>query len=255
MERLDKLLVDLEMASTRSQAQLLIKEGHVSVDGKIVTKPSFKTQSQAISVTKEELFVGRGAHKIEGALKEFQVDVSEKIIADVGASTGGFTDFVLNRGAKRVYAIDVGHGQLAKSLCDDSRVINLEGTNIRDLECLDELVDIAVVDLSFISLKLVLKNILNLVKDDGIVIALVKPQFEVGKDNLGKGGIVKNLTIASDTICHLLEWCSENSLYIRDFTSSKIKGKTGNQEYFFFFDKSMNKSILDQNKIRKIIGE
>ena len=254
MDRLDKLLVDQGLVQTRSQAQLLVKEGHVIVDGHIIKKPSFKTDSTNIKITKEEVFVGRGAHKIEGALIDFSIDVNGLVVADVGASTGGFTNYVLTRGAKKVYAIDVGHDQLAPSLVNHSQVVNMEGTNIRDLDGLEESADIAVVDLSFISLKLVLKNIHSLLKDDGKVIALVKPQFEVGKDNLGKNGLVKNNEITLKTILNLFNWCNENNLSIADFSTCSIKGKTGNQEYFFYFDKSLEESSLQESKIKEVIG-
>jgi 23S rRNA (cytidine1920-2'-O)/16S rRNA (cytidine1409-2'-O)-methyltransferase len=252
-QRLDKHLVGLGLCETRNQAQELIKEKVVYVDGKLIDKPSYKTESQNIKIEKEQLFVGRGAHKVEGAFAKFNINPSDMVIADVGACTGGFTDYAFSRGAVKSYAIDVGHGQLAKKLIEDSRVINMEGNNVRDLSELPEKVDLAVVDLSFISLKLVLKNIFNYVTDDGEIVALVKPQFEVGRDNIGKNGIVKSKGIVLNTILSLYTWCSENGFFISDFCLSPITGKTGNTEYFFHFDKKLTSHKLEEEKLISII--
>lgn len=249
MTRLDKKLVDLNLARTRSQAQQLVKEGVVLVDKTICLKPSLRIENQEIEVSKKEIFVSRGAHKVEGALKEFEISVTDFIVADVGASTGGFTNFVLSRGAKKVYAIDVGHGQLVSELLADKRVINMEGVNIRELNELPDMCDLAVVDLSFISLRLCLENIFKLIKHDGRIVALVKPQFEVGKDGLSKNGIVKNKDVVRNMIDELYDWCDEQSMYISGFCLSPIKGKTGNQEFFFLFDKSLTKHSLTKNSI------
>ena len=238
-ERVDKVLVQMSLVSTRSQASHLVKEGVVFYQNKLVTKPSLLVDAQNLEVRKEVLFVGRGAHKIEGALKDFSVSVEGISVADVGACTGGFTDYVLKNGARNVVAIDVGHDQLAESLRKDSRVKNLEGINIKHPFEIEELVDLAVVDLSYISLKLTLNNISNLVKENGKIIALVKPQFEVGKENIGKSGIVKNDEIRLNSLKSLFDWCSENKLYISSAIVSPIKGKTGNVEYFFYFDKKL----------------
>lgn len=252
-ERLDKKLVDLGLADTRSKAQSLIKEGAVLVNGIKATKASLKVNDENIEITKDIVFVGRGAHKIEGALKEFNVNPEGYTVADVGACTGGFTEYVLTKGATKVFAIDVGHDQLAPKLRSDSRVINMEGTNIRDLQELEEPVDLAVVDLSFISLKLVLDNIHSLIKDDGKIIALVKPQFEVGKEHIGKKGLVKNQEIAKKTIIDLLNWCHEKGYNVNGFCDSPITGKTGNKEYFFYFDKSnLNQKIDEELIINKM---
>lgn len=255
MERLDKRLVDLGLIETRSKAQQLIKEGVVLVDGAVVSKPSFKTDSENIEIKKETLYVGRGAHKVEGALQRFNIDPRGMVVADVGACTGGFTEYVLNQGAVKVFAIDVGRDQLAKKLCEDERVVNLEGTNIRDLYELETSADLAVVDLSFISLKLVMENITSLLNDSGKVVALVKPQFEVGKDNIGKKGLVKNNEVVKETIHSLLDWCSEKNIFVQDFCISPISGKTGNIEYFFYIDKSKNEHKINKELITKIVDE
>ncbi|OIQ19575.1 MAG: hypothetical protein BM556_03570 [Bacteriovorax sp. MedPE-SWde] len=254
-ERLDKKLVDLELTDTRSKAQQLIKEGVVYVDEIAILKPSFKTNSENIEVRKDIIYVGRGAHKVEGALSRFNIDPNNLIVADVGACTGGFTEFVLTKGAKKVFAIDVGKDQLAKKLREDERVINLEGQNIRDLWELETPADLAVVDLSFISLKLVMENITSLLGSNGKVVALVKPQFEVGKDNIGKKGLVKNNEIVKTTIESLFDWCGSKSIYIQDFCISPITGKTGNTEYFFYIDKSKEHHGIEKELITQIVDE
>lgn len=234
LNRVDKVLVECGLAPTRSQALLLIEEGVVYFQNKQVLKASMFVTREGLEVRKTEQFVSRGAHKIEGALSFFNVVVKDLIIADVGASTGGFTDYVLSRGAKKVFAIDVGHDQLAKKLREDVRVINHEGVNIKNPFELAEEVDLAVVDLSFISLKLVLRNILKLLKNSGVVIALVKPQFEVGRTGLDKNGIVKDEALREKTVSDLKEWCLNNNILVLNQCVSPIKGKTGNVEYFFY---------------------
>ena len=251
-DRVDKVLVHMNLVSTRSQASQLVKEGVVFYENKQVKKPSLIVEDSNLEIRKETLFVGRGAHKIEGALAEFNVDVKSLDVADVGASTGGFTDFVLKNGALSVVAIDVGHDQLAKSLREDERVTNLEGVNIKFPLELDREVDLAVVDLSYISLKLTLRNICDLTHSSGKVIALVKPQFEVGKENIGKGGIVKNEEARLNSLLSLYDWCSENSIFIQDAIVSPIKGKTGNTEYFFYIDKTLTSHNLNKEKLEQL---
>lgn len=238
LKRADLALVEAGLAPTRSQATLLIDEGVVFYQNRLVKKAAEKVSVTALEVRKEVLYVSRGAHKIEGALEHFKLDPKDMIIADVGASTGGFTDYVLNtKQAKKVYAIDVGHDQLAQKLREDDRVINLEGVNIKNGYTLPEAVDLAVVDLSFISLRLVMPAIFSLVKNGGKVIALVKPQFEVGRDGLDKNGIVKNEELRLETVKKLKEWCEENHFHVIDQCISPIAGKTGNVEYFFYLQK------------------
>ncbi len=238
-DRVDKVLVEAGLVSTRSQAALLIDEGVVFYQNQKVEKASQQVAKEGLEVRKDVMYVSRGAHKIEGALARFQVDVTDKIVADVGASTGGFTDFVLHSGAKKVYCLDVGHDQLATSLRSDPRVENHEGVNIKFPFELSELVDIAVVDLSFISLKLVLKNIFDLVKPDGVIVALVKPQFEVGRDGLDGNGIVKSEGHRLVMLSELKDWCKKNHFPLVSQCDSPLLGKSGNKEYFFYFDKKL----------------
>lgn len=236
-ERIDKALVQLGLVSTRSQAEQLIKEGMVSFKRKTVKKTSFKISlddKEHLEIRKEHLFVGRGAHKLEGAHKEFALSFEDKVIADVGASTGGFTEYALLNGAKKVFAIDVGHDQLAEKLRQNPKVINMQGTNIKDDVLLDDLCDMAVVDLSFISLKLVAKNISDLVKNQGEIIFLVKPQFEVGQKGLGKKGIVKDLRLSINILEELKTFFESINIKVISSSKAAIKGKTGNQEYIFY---------------------
>jgi len=239
-DRADKVLVEAGLAPTRSQAALLIDEGVVYYQNQKVEKASQNVSAEGLEVRKDVLYVSRGAHKIERALERFNVDVTDKIIADVGASTGGFTDFVLRAGAKRVICLDVGHDQLAESLRKDPRVENHEGVNIKFPFAISEKVDVAVVDLSFISLKLVLKNIFDLVKPGGKIVALVKPQFEVGRDGLDKNGIVKSEGHRLVMLSELKSWCQKENFVVAGQCESPILGKSGNKEYFFYFEKGGN---------------
>ena len=236
-DRVDKILVVAGLVSTRSQALLLIDEGVVFYKNQKIEKASQMVDTEGLEVRKDVQYVSRGAHKIEKALSRFKVEVTGKVIADVGASTGGFTDFVLRANAKKVYCIDVGHDQLAQSVRENTRVENHEGINIKFPFKLPELVDVAVVDLSFISLKLVLKNIFDLVKPDGVIVALVKPQFEVGRDGLDGNGIVKSEGHRLVMLSDLKEWCRRENFSVIDQCESPILGKNGNKEYFFYFDK------------------
>lgn len=253
MNRIDKLLVDLGLVDTRNKAQLLIEEGVVYVDNIQVTKPSFKTDSVNIKITKDIVYVGRGAHKIEGALKDFKFSVKDLVIADVGASTGGFTEYVLVNGAKKVFAIDVGHDQLAPKLRQDPRVINLEGINIRELNEIEEPCDLAVVDLSFISIKLVLKNIMNLLKDNAHAIVLIKPQFEVGQKYLNKKGICTDMNAVKNSMLDIINYSNENKFFIKDISVCAIKGRTGNQEFFFHYDKALTESKIGIMEVEKLL--
>ena len=236
-DRADKVLVEAKLTSTRSQAALLIEEGVVFYQNKKVEKASQQVTMEGLEVRKDVQYVSRGAHKIEGALARFQVAVEGLTIADVGASTGGFTDYVLRSGAKKVYCLDVGHDQLAESLRNDPRVENHEGVNIKFPFEISEKVDLAVVDLSFISIRLVLKNIFDLVKPKGVIVALIKPQFEVGQTGLDQNGIVKSEGHRLVMLHELKEWCKAQGFFLVDQCESPILGKNGNKEYFFYFDK------------------
>ena len=249
-QRIDIALVKLKHASTRSQARLLIKEGVVFYKGQKIEKPGFLVNSEEIEVKKEKTFVGRGGDKLEGVLLEMDLDLQEKVIADVGASTGGFTDVVLRRGAKKVYAIDVGKDQLAKELKEDRRVVNYEGINIKNGLELSEKVDFCVVDLSFISLRLVLEKIFELLNQEGKALVLVKPQFEAGLDKVGKKGVVKDSMVRLEVLLELFDWCFDRGIYLENFLPSSVQGKKGNQEYFFLLAKTKNReNEFDRQKL------
>lgn len=230
-ERLDKEMLARDLVKTRSQARMLIEQGDVQVNGKQAQKPGLQVQEgDLIEIVDRTLYVGRGAYKLEKAIQEFGLDFKEKTVADIGASTGGFTQVCLNAGAKKVYAIDVGHGQLAAILADDKRVVNLEGVNAKHPIELEEKVDAFVMDVSFISLKNVVLNAMALLKPEGFGMALIKPQFEAGPERVGKKGIIKN-SLRKEILDEVLQWLKENGVEVAALTESPITGKTGNVEY------------------------
>ncbi len=230
--RLDELLVRKKLATTRSQAKQLVEEGSVTYQNRIIQKPGFLVEETAsVKMTAQSNYVGRGAKKLEAAIQQFQINLKNKVIADVGASTGGFTDYLLQNGAKKIYAIDVGSGQLAEKLRQDPRVVNMEGTNIRNLETLPETPELAVIDLSFISLRLVLKNVAALLKPDAQIIALIKPQFEAGPKVVGKDGVIKDPEKVQEVLTNFLKWCEKEGFKVHQTIDSPITGKQGNKEF------------------------
>jgi 23S rRNA (cytidine1920-2'-O)/16S rRNA (cytidine1409-2'-O)-methyltransferase len=237
-ERADKVLADKGLVSTRSKAKTLIENGEVLVNGKLLKKASDQIDSDSEIVINSQIFVGRGALKILKAFESFQVEVHQKIFLDIGASTGGFTEILLEKGALKVYAIDVGHDQLDPKLKSDSRVINLEGTNIRELNELPDLGDGAVVDLSFISVTKVLSNIFNLLKPDADLIVLVKPQFEAGRDRLPKDGVIKDPVVQQSVLDQVLNFAKGHGWVHLGTIDSPIEGKSGNKEFLAWFKKT-----------------
>lgn len=237
-ERADKVLADKGLVSSRSQAKSLIEHGDVSVNGVVLKKAGELIDTNADIAVTSELFVGRGALKIIEALKEFLVDPKGKVFLDVGASTGGFTEVLLNHGAKKVYAIDVGHNQLATKLRNDQRVINLEGTNIKDLTSLPELADGAVMDLSFISVTKVLEQVKALLNSQSDLIVLVKPQFEAGKERLPKDGVIKDRKVQEDVLNEVITYATTHGWLHLKSIDSPIEGKAGNREFLSWFKKA-----------------
>lgn len=237
-KRLDTLLVARGVAVSREQAKALIMAGDVVVDGQIVDRPSaLVTVDAGIALRQVLPYVSRGGLKLEHALREFGLDVTGLVLMDVGASTGGFTDCLLKRGARRVYAVDVGYGQLAWRLRNDPRVVVLDRTNIRYLPSLPEQPDAAVVDVSFISLRLVLPKVIALTKPGASIVALIKPQFEAGRGQVGKGGVVRDRAVHRQVLEEVLGWAVDNGLAVCGLTPSPILGPAGNRELLAYFRK------------------
>ncbi|MCY4464388.1 MAG: TlyA family RNA methyltransferase [Chloroflexi bacterium] len=233
--RLDKLLVERQLAHTRSKAAAMIMAAEVSVDGRMIDKPGAQVSaSAAIKLKDKPRYVGRGGYKLEAALRAFPLLVKGKVCADVGASTGGFTDCLLQHGAARVHAIDVGSGIIDYRLRLDDRVRLLEKTNARYLQSLGELVGLAVIDVSFISLRLILPAVMRWLQADADVIALVKPQFEAGKHDVGKGGIVRDLSVHRRVLSEVASFASNVGLTPTSLIRSPITGAKGNVEYLLW---------------------
>ncbi len=234
-ERLDVLLTQKGLCDSRSRAQALIMSGQVYVNGQKCDKAGTQVEAEcALEVRGNTCpYVSRGGLKLEKALREFGVDVTGFVCSDSGASTGGFTDCLLQKGAKKVFAIDVGYGQLAWSIRTDERVVCMERTNIRYVtpEDLGEALDLSVVDVSFISLKLVLPAIKALLKPTGQVLCLIKPQFEAGKDKVGKKGVVRDPAVHREVLEQFLALAAELSFTVRNLTFSPVRGPEGNIEF------------------------
>lgn len=246
--RIDVYLTQNGHTASRTRAQTLIAGGNVEVDGKIVRRPSDEideTVPHTVKVTEDIPYVGRGGCKLEGALDAFGLDVSGTWALDIGASTGGFTDCLLRRGATRVYAIDSGEGQLAPSLRADDRVVNMEKCNARYLnaDALDEPfhthggADIIVMDVSFISQTYILPALVPLLRQGGCIVTLIKPQFEVGRSGVGKGGIVKEPSRRREAVSRVLESAAALGLWAHSVIRSSIVGGDGNVEYLAMLER------------------
>lgn len=233
--RLDQLVYDLGFTESRERAKTTIMSGLVFVNGQRADKPGMSVSPDAkIEVHGDALpFVSRGGFKLDKALKVFPVDPSGKVCIDCGASTGGFTDVLLQHGAARVYAVDVGYGQLAWKLRNDERVINLERTNLRYVteEQIPETLDIAVMDVSFISIRLVLPAVKQLLKPGADIICLIKPQFEAGREEVGKKGVVRDESVHKEVVNGILQFAPTIGLSVMGLDFSPIKGPEGNIEY------------------------
>lgn len=236
-ERLDKVMTDSGLVSSRSQAKSLIEKGDVTVGGKIVKKAGELVDRDAQIELSSPTYVGRGAFKLVKALEVFSVPIKDRVFLDVGASTGGFTEVLLLNGATKVYAIDVGHDQLATKLRTDSRVVNLEGTNIRDLTSLPELADGAVMDLSFISITKVLEQVKNLLHPGSYLVALIKPQFEAGVERLPKDGVVKDVRVREEILHEVRAFAESLGWKHLETILSPIEGKMGNVEFLSLFQR------------------
>jgi 23S rRNA (cytidine1920-2'-O)/16S rRNA (cytidine1409-2'-O)-methyltransferase len=234
--RLDTLLAQRGLVESRQRAAALVLAGKVLVDGHKARKAGQRVSSDAnLEVVDEgEAYVSRGGFKLAGALEAFSLEVGGLVAMDVGASTGGFTDCLLRRGASTVYAVDVGYGQLAWTLRQNSRVVVLERCNIRYLtrEQVPELVDLVVIDISFISLKKVIPKVLAFMKGESRLLALIKPQFEVGRGQVGKGGVVRDAKVQSQVVTDMEAFCIAQGLKIEGVVESRLLGPKGNREFF-----------------------
>jgi len=240
-ERIDRLLLEKGLVQSREKARALIMEGKVLVDEAIIDKPGTKVDPKAIIRLQEDdsPFVSRGGKKLKGAIDSFGIDPKGMVVMDVGASTGGFTDCILQKGARKVYAVDVGYGQLAWKLQQDPRVVNLERRNIRYLkrEEVDEEVDLILIDTSFISIEKFLSHLLEFLKSEGMILSLIKPQFEVGKGEVGKGGVVRDETLHQKVIDRISGFCRSLGLRVLGLIESPLLGPKGNKEFFIYLRK------------------
>ena len=235
--RLDKLLIIKNLAATRQKAQALIAAGQVMVNRQMVDKAGTMVADNSTIEIKETCpYVSRGGYKLAAALEHFNIKPAGYICLDVGASTGGFTDCLLQNGAAKVYAVDVGYGQLAWKLRQDSRVLVMERTNARYLqpENLQDFIDLAVIDAAFISLKLLIPPLLSLFRKNISIIALIKPQFEVGKGKVGKGGVVRDPELHQEIIDDIIGFCADLGLQSKGVTPSPILGPKGNTEFLLY---------------------
>jgi 23S rRNA (cytidine1920-2'-O)/16S rRNA (cytidine1409-2'-O)-methyltransferase len=233
-QRLDQALVDRGLVESRQKAQALVRAGVVRVGGEPADRTDARVSVDAVlEVARRPRFVGRGGDKLAGALEDLGIDVAGRVALDAGASTGGFTDALLQAGASRVYAVDVGYGQLAWELRQDPRVVVMERTNVRTLEELaGDVPDLVVADLSFISLRSVLPALARLAQAGAEMLLLFKPQFEVGRGNVGKGGVVRDEATRAAALDEFRAWASENGFEVAATAPSRLQGAKGNQETF-----------------------
>lgn len=253
-QRLDVLLVEKGLAPSREKAKAIIMAGIVYVDGNKEDKAGTTFPENAVIEVKGKTlpYVSRGGLKLEKAIQKFPITLSGKVCMDVGSSTGGFTDCMLQNGATKVYAIDVGHGQLAWKLRNDERVVCMEKTNIRYVvpEDIDELAAFSSIDVSFISLTKVLLPVKNLLTEDGQVVCLIKPQFEAGREKVGKKGVVRDRTVHEEVIRMVMDYASSIDFYPLALDFSPVKGPEGNIEYLLFLSKNkQDQEIVDASSI------
>jgi len=240
-ERLDKILIQRKLVSTRTRAEQIIRETGVKVNGKLVTKTGkkFPLDCEIEMIAEEIPWVSRGAFKLIDGIKKWSPEIDGKVILDIGASTGGFTQVLLENNASKVYCVDVGSKQLHSKIAEDPRTINLEKTHVRELtpKLIPELADGCVIDVSFISLEKVLPFVHPFMKPSAWMIALVKPQFEVGKKNLGKGGLVRDKNLYPEVIENIKQSAKRNQLECKAVIDSPILGGDGNREFLMFLEK------------------
>ena len=258
-ERLDILLVERGLAGSRERAKRMIMAGEVLVDGQKIDKAGTTVKAEAeIRLLGHDIpYVSRGGLKLEKAMKEFGVRLQDKAAADIGASTGGFTDCMLQNGAKKVYAIDVGYGQLAWKLRTDARVRNMERTNIRTVtpEMIGEPLDFASIDVAFISLTKVLPVAYTLLKETGEIVALIKPQFEAGRENVGKKGVVRDPAVHEDVIRKVTAFARETGFCPLALTYSPVKGPEGYIEYLIYLSRAAGEDTVTEERLQEVVAE
>ena len=236
-QRLGSLLVEMGLVESWAKAQALIMAGEVLVDGEAVTKSgTLVAEEAAITIIEPPPFVSRGGLKLDYALEQFQLDVSSKVVADVGASTGGFTDCLLKRGASRVYAIDVGYGQLDYRLRRDSRVVVMERVNARYHINLPEKVDLVTMDVSFISVEKIIPSVTQLLKGGSYLLVLIKPQFEARREEVGRGGVIRQPIVHARVLGRFIAWMIGHSFRLGGLIASPIHGASGNREFFVLLE-------------------
>lgn len=256
-KRLDTAVFELGLCDSRSKASAMIMSGAVYVNGQKETKAGYTVKpTDKIELKGKQMpYVSRGGYKLEKAMKYFPITLSDCVCMDIGASTGGFTDCMLQNGAKKVYSIDVGYGQLAWKLRTDERVVNLERTNFRYLtaDTVTDEIDFASIDVSFISLKLILPVLFGFLKQDGKCVALIKPQFEAGKEKVGKKGVVRDISTHIEVVDSIVKFAVETGFSVLGLTFSPIKGPEGNIEYLVFLSKDGESSLsFDEAYITEI---
>ena len=258
-ERIDILVVDKGLFESREKARASIMAGKIFVDGIRIDKCGEKVKVDSnIEFKGEKLpYVSRGGLKLEKAIKDFGLNLKDKICLDIGASTGGFTDCMLQNGASKVFSIDVGYGQFAWKLRVDPRVTCMERTNVRYVKSEDigELCDFASIDVSFISLRTVIPPILDLLQDKGEVVALIKPQFEAGREKVGKKGVVREAEVHKEVITNVVNFLINNNLTIISLDYSPIKGPEGNIEYLVYFCKDQRSTEFNNDNINLIVNK
>lgn len=256
-KRLDSLLVFKKLFESREKAKSAIMAGEIFVNNQLIDKPGtlVSVSSEIKFVSSKNKYVSRGGFKLEKALDNFNFDVTGNTALDIGASTGGFTDCLLQKGAEKVFAVDVGYGQIDWKLRQDKRVILKEKTNARYLNKNDvrSFVDLITIDVSFISIEKIIPVVTQFLKSEGIIIALIKPQFEAGKDKVEKGGLITNKEVHFEVILNIVNFAERINLFAENLTFSPIKGSSGNIEYLIKLRKDKFYEKLSRNKVKEII--
>lgn len=256
--RADVRLVELGLAPSREKARTLIMAGEVFIDTLRIDKPGAAVPEDALLTVKEQAipFVSRGGLKLDKAVRKYGLDFTDMVTMDVGASTGGFTDCMLQNGAVKVYAVDVGYGQLAWSLRTDERVVNMERTNIRYVtpEDLAEPIEFFSVDVSFISLHHIFPVAQRITTPDAMGVCLVKPQFEAGREKVGKNGVVRDPAVHREVLHNAMSYAAENGFVVRGLDYSPVKGPEGNIEYLMFVQKSDQPAVLDDEAAAQVVA-